>query len=90
MDLDGAQRRWLREHTLEELQSQFKRDSLKEVGKAGCTSHYRGVSAARAKWRAQFNKKIGGTSKIVFRKEFESERDAATAYDHIAIQWNGR
>ena len=90
MDLDDGQRGWLQEHTLEELQDQFKQASQKEIGQAGRTSQYRGVCLVKGKWLAKFHKRIKGNRKFFLQKLFESEQDAATAYDHTAIQLNGR
>ena len=90
VSLDAAQRRWLEEHSLEELQLEFKRASLKRGGKAGRSSQYRGVSARKGKWRAQLRVTIGGKRTHVLEASFDSETDAAHAYDCAAVQWLGR
>ena len=90
MSLDAEQRRWLEEHTLEELQHEFKRATFKRSGKAGRSSQYRGVSAVGRKWMAKLSAGSRERVKCVLRESFESESDAARAYDRAAVQCRGR
>ena len=89
VSLDDEQRRWLEEHSLEELQLEFERASLKRGGKSGRSSQYRGVSANRGKWRAQLRRTMGGKMTYVLQASFDSETDAAHAYDCAAVRWLG-
>ena len=88
--LTDEEKQWLQEHSLEDLQEQFKRAGLKRCGKAGRSWQYRGVSARDGKWRAQLRVNSNGVSKHVLRKMFDTEQDAARAYDYVTLQHNGR
>ena len=90
MSLDAEQRRWLEGHSLEELQHEFKRASLKRGGRSGRSSQYRGVSAHRGKWQARLKLTIGGMKTYVLRAFFGLEADAVYAYNCAAVQWLGR
>ena len=90
VSLDAEQRRWLEDHSLEELQHEFKRASLKHGGRSGRSSQYRGVNAHRGKWRALLTLTMGGKKTHVLNASFWSEADAMYAYDCAAVQWLGR
>ena len=90
VSLDAEQRRWLEEHSLEELQHEFKRASLKAGGKTGRSSQYRGVSAFKGNWMAQLRVTLKGKEMRAFRQIFKLETDAVYAYDTAKVQWFGR
>lgn len=91
VSLDAEQRRWLEEHTLEELQFELKPDFLKPDGRRRAdTSQYRGAGAYKDRWRAQLVLKLAGQRKQVLFKVFEAETSAARAYDRAVIKWRGR
>ena len=90
MELDAGQRRWLEEHSLDELQAQFKRASLKMARRKECSSQFRGVSKWMEKWQAQFRVRIDGKQIFILNQIFESEQDAARAYDHATLKHKGR
>ena len=84
-ELSGTEMQWLDSITLEQLMLSFR-----EITSSKQASQYRGVSLAKSKTSKQWHSRMQQAGKNLHLGYFDSEIDAAEAFDRKAIDRYGR